>query len=348
MKIAQIAPLAEAVPPKLYGGTERIVAYLTDALVELGHDVTLYASGDSETSAKLEPVWPRALRLDPEVRDYIAPHFIMLEKVAARAHDFDIIHIHCDYLAFPLLSRVGVPIVTTLHGRLDLPELRPLYECYPNVPVVSISNSQRGPLPEANFVSTVYHGVSDKHLHFGNGDKGYLAFIGRISPEKGPEAAIRIAKAAGMKLRIAAKVDRVDQAYFNERVEPLIRDNPDVEFIGEIAEHQKTEFLSNAAALIFPIAWREPFGLVMIESMACGTPVIATRWGSVPEVIEEGVTGFIVDSEEQAVAATRKIGSLDRRRIREVFDAKYSSKRMAENYVKLFERLIDEHKRQPK
>src|ERR1700733_8170914 len=253
MKIAQVSSLMEAVPPKLYGGTERIVAYLTDALVDLGHDVALVASGDSVTKAKLEPGWPHALRLDSEMRDYLAPHIILLETLARRAEDFDIIHLHIDYLGYPVLKRIGVPFLTTLHGRLDLPELRRIYQTFPNVPLVSISDSQREPLPEANYIRTIHHGLPKDLLKAGDGAEGYLAFIGRISPEKAPDAAIRIAAAAGMKIKIAAKIDKVDQAYFEEHVEPLLA-LPHVEFIGEIDEHQKSGFLGNAAGLLFPIA----------------------------------------------------------------------------------------------
>jgi glycosyltransferase involved in cell wall biosynthesis len=338
MKIAQVAPLIEAVPPKFYGGTERVVAYLTDALVELGHEVTLFASGDSSTKANLAPMWPRALRLDPSVHDYFAPVFIQLETVARRAHEFDVIHSHLDYFAYPSLRLLGLPAVTTLHGRLDLPELGPLYETFNETPVVSISDSQRGPLPHANYVATIHHGLPQRLLRKGPGGD-YLAFLGRISPEKAPDAAIRIAARAHMPLKIAAKVDRVDQEYFKTKIEPLLA-TADVEFIGEIAEHQKNEFLGHAAALVFPIAWREPFGLVMIEAMACGTPVVAFNNGSVPEVLEDGVTGYIVNSEDEAVAALRDIRSLDRERIRAEFDHRFTAQHMAKNYLKLYSRLI--------
>jgi glycosyltransferase involved in cell wall biosynthesis len=335
MRIAQVAPLAEAVPPKLYGGTERVVAYLTDALVELGHDVTLFASGDSATKAILSPIWPRALRLDPDVKDPFVPMFMQLETVARRAHEFDVIHSHLDYFGYPLLRRLGTPSITTLHGRLDLPELRALYRLYGDIPVVSISNSQRVPLPEANFVATVLHGLPQNLLSKSEGRGGYLAFLGRISPEKAPDAAIRIAVRAGIPLKIAAKVDRVDREYFETTVEPLLGQG-DVEFIGEIREDQKQEFLGNAAGLVFPIAWREPFGLVMIEAMACGTPVIAFKNGSVPEVLENAVTGFIVHSEDQAVEAVRRMGTLDRARIRGEFERRFTAQRMAQNYLKLY------------
>ena len=338
MKIAQVAPLTEAVPPKLYGGTERVVAYLTDALVELGHEVTLFASGDSLTKAKLQAVWPRALRLDPTVKDYFAPLFMELEMVARQAREFDVIHAHLDYFGYPLLRSVGVPSVTTLHGRLDLPELPPLYGLYGDVPVVSISDSQRVPLPQANYIATVLHGLPKDLLRKGSGTGGYLAFLGRISPEKAPDAAIRIAAKAGMKIKIAAKVDKVDEEYYKSTVEPLLSLG-DIEFIGEIGEHQKSEFLGNAAALVFPIAWREPFGLVMIEAMACGTPVIAFNNGSVPEVLENGLTGFIVENEAQAIAAVAKIGTLDRDRIRAEFDRRFTAQHMAQNYLDLYARL---------
>jgi glycosyltransferase involved in cell wall biosynthesis len=339
MKIAQVAPLTEAVPPKLYGGTERVVAYLADALVELGHEVTLFASGDSFTKAKLAPIWPRALRLDPAVKDHFVPMFMQLETVARRAHEFDVIHSHLDYFGYPLLRRLGTPSVTTLHGRLDLPELPALYGLYGDIPVVSISNSQREPLPEANYVATVHHGLPLHLLEAGQGKGGYLAFLGRISPEKAPDAAIRIAAKAGLPLKMAAKVDRVDEEYFKTTVEPLLSMG-EVEFVGEIAEDQKTEFLGNAAGLVFPIAWREPFGLVMIEAMACGTPVIAFENGSVPEILEHGVTGFIVHNEQEAIEAAGRIGELDRGRIRAEFDRRFTSHHMAQNYLKLYSRLV--------
>jgi glycosyltransferase involved in cell wall biosynthesis len=338
MKIAQIAPLTEAVPPKMYGGTERVVAYLTDALVELGHEVTLFASGDSLTKAELAPIWPRALRLDPDVKDHFVPLFMQLETVARRAHEFDVIHSHLDYFGYPLLRRLRTPSITTLHGRLDLPELPALYNLYGDIPVVSISDSQRRPLPQANFAATVLHGLPQNLLAKGPGRGGYLAFLGRISPEKAPDAAIRIAAKAGIPLKIAAKVDRVDEEYFKTVIEPLLSLG-DVEFIGEIREDQKQEFLGNAAGLLFPIAWCEPFGLVMIEAMACGTPVIALENGSVPEVLENGVTGFIVHSEQEAIEAVGRIGSLDRDRIRAEFDRRFTAHRMAQNYLNLYARL---------
>src|SRR5258708_4065266 len=318
MKIAQVSPLMEAVPPKLYGGTERIVAYLADELASMGHDVTLFASGDSLTKARLEAVWPRALRLDASMRDYLAPHLIMLQTIAERAEEFDIIHSHVDYLGYPIFQRVDVPFVTTLHGRLDLPELSPLYDVFDEVPVVSISDSQREPLPHANYVATVLHGLPERLLLPSFGKDGYLAFIGRISPEKAPDAAIRIAAQAGMKLKIAAKVDAVDREYFTANIEPLLK-GPHVEYIGEISDAEKGAFLGNAAGLVFPIAWREPFGLAMIQANACGPPVIAFRRGSVPEVIDDGITRFIVDDEAQAVAPAQRLHSPHRARVPRVF-----------------------------
>jgi glycosyltransferase involved in cell wall biosynthesis len=339
MRIAQISPLMEAVPPKFYGGTERIVAYLTDALAALGHEVTLFASGDSSTTATLVAACPRALRLDPTIRDHVAPLIAMLETVAQRAGEFDVIHLHCDYLGYVALRRAGVPFLATLHGRLDLPELRPLYRAFCEVPVVSISDAQRSPLPEAHYIATVPHGLPERLLLPGNGAGGYLAFLGRISPEKAPDRAIRIAASAGMKLKIAAKVDHVDREYFKEEIEPLLA-QPHVEFIGEIAEHQKAEFLGEATGLLFPIAWREPFGLAMIEAMACGTPVLAMGNGSVPEVVDEGVTGFIVADEAAATAAARRLRLLDRERVRKVFEKRFTARRMAEDYVSLYRCLI--------
>jgi glycosyltransferase involved in cell wall biosynthesis len=332
MRIAHVSPLMEAVPPKLYGGTERIVAYLCNEMHSMGHEVTLFASGDSIVDCRLVPAWPRALRLDPTIVDYLAPHMIMLEMVAGRSPEFDVIHLHIDYLGFPLCQRLGVPFLTTLHGRLDLAVLQRLYEVFADVPVVSISDAQRVPLPHARYVATIHHGIPERQLKPGLGAGGYLAFLGRISPEKAPDAAIRIALQAGVPLKIAAKVDRVDQEYFDSVIRPLLN-TPLVEFIGEIGEDEKAEFLGNSAALIFPIAWREPFGLAMIEAMACGTPVIAFRCGSVPEVVDDGVTGFIVDTEDDAAAVIDAIGSLDREHIRRVFETRFTARRMAEDYL---------------
>src|SRR5258708_13884505 len=329
MKIAQTAPLMEAVPPKLYGGSERIVAYLSDELTALGHDVTLFASGDSTVAGRLAPVWPQALRLDPSVSEYLAPHMILLEAVARRAQQFDVIHSHVDYLGYPLLRRVGVPFLTTLHGRLDLPVLRRIYDTFNDAPVVTISDAQRRPLPHANYLATIQHGIPERLLLPGFGAGGYLAFLGRISPEKAPDAAIRIAQKAGMPIRIAAKVDQVDRDYFEELVKPLLT-LPGVEFLGEIGDDQKAEFLGNAAALLFPIAWAEPFGLAMIEAMACGTPVIAFRRGSVPEIVDDGVTGFIVDGEDEAAQAATELSRIDRARFRGDFEGRFTARRMAE------------------
>jgi glycosyltransferase involved in cell wall biosynthesis len=339
MRIAQVAPLMEAVPPKLYGGTERIVAYLTDELVAMGHEVTLFASGDSVTTARLEAICPRALRLDPVLRDHIAPLIVMFETVAQHAAEFDVIHLHCDYLGFPVFRRTRTPFLATLHGRLDLPELKLIYRAFCDVPVVSISDAQRQPLPEAHYIATVHHGLPAGLLRPGSGKGGYLAFLGRISPEKAPDRAIRIAAAAGMPIKIAAKIDPADRQYFACEIEPLLA-QPGVEFIGEIAEHEKSEFLGNAVALLFPVAWREPFGLAMIEAMACGTPVIAMRNGSVPEVVEDGVTGFIVGDEAAAVAAARRVHRLDRERIRQVFESRFTASRMAWDYVRIYQRLV--------
>ena len=345
MRIAQIAPLHEAVPPKLYGGTERVVSYLTEALVEQGHDVTLFASGDSITNARLEAAWPQALRLDPTIRDAFAPHMLLLEQVRRRAHEFDVLHFHLDYLPFSLFSEIDTPFVTTLHGRLDLPELQPVFSAFPHVPVVSISDSQRQPLPQAGWLDTIYHGLPSGLLtpqapaKLGK-EGGYLAFLGRICPEKRVDTAIEIAKRVGMPLKIAAKIDKVDREYFEREIEPLLA-GADVEFVGEINESQKPAFLSGAAALLFPIDWCEPFGLVMIESMACGTPVIAFRRGSVPEVIDHGVTGYIVDDVDGAVDALSRLDELSRDEIRAQFERRFTSDVMASNYVSAYESLID-------
>jgi glycosyltransferase involved in cell wall biosynthesis len=339
MKIAQVAPLIESVPPRLYGGTERIVSYLTEELAGLGHDVTLFASGDSITSAELVPCCTRALRLDPAVRDTI-PHFmLMIDKVRERADEFDVIHFHVDLFHFPLFRSLAARTLTTLHGRQDLGDLRPFYSHFRDMPLISISDHQRKPLPHANFVATIHHGIP-AGLHRPSFEQGgYLAFLGRISPEKRPDRAIRIARAAGIPLKIAAKVDKVDEDYFRTAILPLI-DGPDVEFIGEINEHEKTKFLGEAAALLFPVDWPEPFGLVMIEAMACGTPVLAFRCGSIPEVIEDGVTGKVVDSEEEAIAVLPDVLSCDRRAVRRRFEARFDATRMAKNYVSAYRALL--------
>jgi glycosyltransferase involved in cell wall biosynthesis len=338
MRVAQVAPLAESVPPRLYGGTERVIAWLVDELVELGHDVTLFASGDSRTRAKLVPVLPRALRLHGRRSDPIAAQASLLETVARRASDFDVIHAHIDWLHLPLLSRLGTPFVTTLHGRLDLRGLSDVVRGFPLAPFVSISDHQRLPLHEANWLGTVYHGLPADALRpiFKRGS--YLAFLGRLTAEKGPEVAIRIAKAAGMPLRIAAKLPRGERVYFRERLEPQIDGNR-VQLVGEVNDNAKQDFLGDAAALLFPIDWPEPFGLVMIEAMACGTPVIAFRRGSVPEVVDDGITGFVVDNEAEAIQATGRLGELERRNVRARFEERFTAKQMARGYLALYERL---------
>jgi glycosyltransferase involved in cell wall biosynthesis len=339
MRIAQVSPLYEAVPPKLYGGTERVVYSLTEELVAMGHDVTLFASGDSITSATLAPMRDQALRLDPSVKDPIALHYRMVELIYRIKDDFDVIHFHIDYFPLSLFSRQNVPFLTTLHGRLDIAEFVEVYGTFRDAPFVSISDSQRKPIPQLNWVRTVLHGMPADLLTPQPAKQEYAAFLGRISPEKGVDKAIRIAGRAGMKLKIAAKVDNADKEYYDSQIKPLIRDNPFVEFIGEINDQQKPAFLSGAQALIFPIDWPEPFGLVMIESMACGTPVIAYRSGSVPEVIDEGASGFIVSDEDEAVAATKKLHQLDRATVRATFDRRWTARRMAEDYVEVYHEL---------
>jgi glycosyltransferase involved in cell wall biosynthesis len=339
MKIAQVAPLIESVPPRLYGGTERIVSYLTEELVRLGHDVTIFASGDSITSAKLAPCCTRALRLDPTVRDIIPYFMVMIDKVWERAEEFDVLHFHIDLFHFPLFRPLAARTLTTLHGRQDLVDLKPFYSRFGEMPLVSISDEQRKPLPHANFVKTIHHGIP-ADLHQPSFERGsYLAFLGRISPEKGPDRAIKIARSAGIPLKIAAKVDKVDEDYFRNDILPLIH-GPGVEFIGEINEGEKTKFLGGAAALLFPVDWPEPFGLVMIEAMACGTPVVAFRCGSVPEVIEDGVTGRAVDSEDEAIAALPAILAYDRRAVRQRFEERFTDARMAKDYVSVYNRLL--------
>ena len=338
MRVAQIAPLTESVPPTLYGGTERIVSYLTEELTELGHDVTLFASGDSCTSATLVPMAPRALRFDPTLRDALAPHMTMLEHVYRRAAEFDVLHFHMDYWSFALFSRASTPFLTTLHGRMDLPEHAPLYELYPEVPLVSISFAQRRGMPSANYAKTIHHGLPIDLLRPQTVAPSYLAFLGRIAPEKRPDRAIRIARRAGMKLKIAAKVDRVDQAYFDETIRPMI-DGHHVEMIGEIGEAEKPAFLSGAHALLMPIDWPEPFGLVMIEAMACGTPVIAFNHGSVPEIVDHGVTGYVVGNEDEAVAAVTQLDRLSRPAIRRQFERRFTARRMADDYLALYRQL---------
>ncbi len=340
MRIAQIAPLIESVPPRLYGGTERVVHYLTEELVRQGHDVTLFASGDSTTSARLVACVPQALRLDPRVKEPLPYVTLQLERVRQQADRFDVLHFHVDFLHFPIFRPIAGKTITTLHGRLDLPDIHAVYREFREMPLVSISNHQRLPMPPVNWVGTVYHGLPCDVCPFNPSPQGdYFAFLGRISPEKRPDRAIEIARRAGVRLRIAAKVDKVDEAYFRERIKPLLA-APHVEFIGEINEAQKAEFLGNALGLIFPIDWPEPFGLVMIEAMSCGTPVIAWRCGSVPEVVEPEVSGFIVESMDAAVDAVRRIHMLDRATVRRRFEQRFSAQRMARDYLTLYRALV--------
>jgi len=340
MRIAQIAPLIESVPPSLYGGTERIVSHLTEELVKLGHEVTLFASGQSITSAELHACCDTPLRLNPAVRDVLPYYMIMLDQVRRNAHEFDVLHFHIDQFQFPLFRDMAYKTVTTLHGRQDLPDLVRLYEAFAEMPLVSISQSQRAPVENANFAATVQHGIPKDLLPANFAPQGgYLAFLGRISPEKRVDRAIEIATAVGLPLKIAAKVDRVDKEYFSEVIEPLLA-RPNIEYIGEIDERRKAKFLGDARALMFPIDWPEPFGLVMIEAMACGTPVLAFRNGSVGEVIDEGVTGYVVDSVEEAIGKVGRLLALDRRRIRRRFDERFTAARMARDYVSVYERLI--------
>ncbi len=338
MRVAQVAPLTEAIPPKLYGGTERVVHWLTEELVALGHEVTLFASGDSRTSARLEAPWPRSLRLDGSVRDPNSLHMAMLEQVRQRAHEFDMLHFHLDYYPFSLFSRQSTPFVSTLHGRLDLPEHQSVFATFPSIPVVSISNAQRRPVPCGNWIRTIAHGLPANLLIPQPVTPCYFAFLGRIAPEKRVDCAIRIARRCGVQIRIAAKVDNVDRAYFEETVRPLL-DPPSVEYIGEINDKAKAVFLSGALALLVPIDWPEPFGLVMIEAMACGTPIIAFNRGSVPEVIDEGVTGFIVEDEEAALGAVDRLPRLSREKIRKRFEERFTSRRMAQDYLAVYRSL---------
>ena len=348
MKIAQIGPLIESVPPRFYGGTERIVSYLTEELVAQGHDVTLFASGDSITSANLIPCCEKALRLNPAVRDPIPYYMIMLDRVRRMASSFDVLHFHIDQFHFPLFRSIARSTVTTLHGRQDLPDLQQLYRAFPDMGLVSISDSQREPIPFANFLGTVYHGLPENlHRPTFSPRGGYLAFLGRISPEKRLDRAIEIARAVGFPLKIAAKVDAADIDYFEAKIKPLIN-GKGVEFIGEISDTEKAEFLGEASALLFPINWPEPFGLVMIEAMACGTPVLAFRHGAAPEVIDDGVTGFVVDDIESAIATIPRLLSLDRRRIREAFENRFTVERMAKNYGALYARAYTSHGHIPK
>ena len=343
MKIAQIAPLMEAVPPRLYGGTERVVSWLCEELVALGHDVTLFASADSITSAELVSCAPEGLRLNSSVRDWTPYYMVMLDRVRRMAGEFDVLHFHIDALHFPLFRADAAKTVTTLHGRQDLPELKALYHAFPEMPLVSISANQMTPVRHANFIKTIHHGLPET-LHRPNYEPrgGYLAFLGRISPEKRPDRAIAIAEAAGIPLKIAAKVDRADRRYWRETIEPLLH-GKNVEFVGEIDERRKSDFLGNALALLFPVDWPEPFGLVLIESMACGTPVLAFDSGSVPEIVRDGVSGKVVRSVEQAIGALPDVLKLDRRRIRKAFERDFSARRMARNYESLYRAMARGH-----
>lgn len=338
MRIAQIAPLAEAVPPKLYGGTERVIWWLTEELVRQGHDVTLYASGDSETSARLIPCAPQGLRL-AGIDNHVASTVAMIDRVLQDADQYDVIHFHIDFVHFPLFKHMANRCFTTLHGRLDLPDFKPGFDAFPQMPLVSISDHQRGPLPEANFVKTIYHGLPEELIAPGRGDGGYLAFLGRMSPEKRPDRAIAIAKQAGVPIKLAAKVDNADRAYFEEQIAPLL-DHPLVEFIGEINDGQKSKFLGEARALIFPIDWPEPFGLVMIEAMAAGTPTVAWRCGSTAEVMNDCRSGALVDNIDDAVAAVHATAHWDRASVRRCFEEHFTARRMALDYVALFEQAV--------
>jgi glycosyltransferase involved in cell wall biosynthesis len=341
MKIAQIAPLVESVPPSLYGGTERVVSWLTEELVRQGHEVTLFASGDSHTAARLEPVVPRALRLQG-IHDCTPFHLLMLDRVIACQKQFDILHFHTDFFHYPLFRRMSHRTLSTLHGRQDLPHLPEIYRAFPDIPLVSISNHQRRPVPKVNWRGTVYHGMPQNLFRPGSGRGGYLAFLGRICADKGILPAIEIARLAGLPLKVAAKVDPADQEYFDQEVKPVLEASPHVTFIGEIDDAQKQQFLGDAMGLLFPINWPEPFGLVVIESMACGTPVIAFNSGSVPEVLEDGVTGFVVDTVDEAAARVSQLQYLSRRQVRARFEKRFSVEAMARAYVKIYEDLTAE------
>jgi glycosyltransferase involved in cell wall biosynthesis len=342
LRIAQVSPLYESVPPKLYGGTERVVSYLTEELVRQGHDVTLFASGDSFTTARLIPCSTQSLRLDSNCIDQVAHQFVMLDHVVEHVtnDEFDVVHFHIDYFHFPISRAYNIPNVTTLHGRLDLPDLQPLYGRYPEMPVVSISNDQRKPLPLANWIGNVYHGLPDDSLTAGQGAGKYLAFIGRICPEKRVDRAIEIALRAGLPLKIAAKIDRVDREYYETKIKHLF-DQPGIEFVGEIREDQKSEFLGNASGLLFPIDWPEPFGLAVIEAMACGTPTLAFRRGSVPEILTPGVSGQIVDTVDEAVLAMENLLGMDRAAVRQAFEDRFTASRMARDYVSVYESIAN-------
>jgi glycosyltransferase involved in cell wall biosynthesis len=344
MRIAQIPPLAESVPPKLYGGTERVVSWLTEELIALGHEVTLFASGDSVTCGRLVPITPRALRLSRPRPEPFPAYAAQLDAIVKAADEFDIIHCHIEWIHLPLLSCLGVPHLTTIHNRLDTPDLPPVVRRFPDAPLISISDHHRTPLPSANWLGTVYHGMPAGVLKPSYEPGTYLAFLGRLTKEKGPEAAIHIAKATGMELRMAVKIPRTETRYYKERLQPLI-DGANIKLVGELDDSAKGDLLRGASALVFPIDWPEPFGLVMIEAMACGTPVIAYRRGSVPEVIDDGVTGFVVDNENEAIAAVKRIGELDRRTVRATFERRFTARRMAEDYLHHYESLLQDETR---
>jgi glycosyltransferase involved in cell wall biosynthesis len=338
MHIAQVAPLIESVPPKFYGGTERVVSYLTEELVHQGHEVTLFASGDSSTAARLHPVGERALRLDPACENVLAYHMLLVEEVHKQAELFDVIHFHTDFLHYTAFRHDATPFLTTLHGRLDLPDIMALYWEFRELPVISISDNQRRPMPWLNWRQTIYHGLPIHLLHYNDQPDDYLAFIGRMCPEKRPDLAIQIARKSGIPLKMAAKVDEADQEYYTNVILPLL-DDTDIDFIGEISEAEKSSFLGNALAILFPIDWPEPFGLTMIEAMACGTPTIAFTAGSVPEVIDDGITGFIVNGIDGAVAAVKNIAALDRQAIRTRFEERFTAERMARDYIAVYEKI---------
>lgn len=341
MRIAQVSPLWESVPPKRYGGTERVVSFITDELVRLGHDVTLFASGDSVSAARLEAICPQALRLITGRFNREAPMTLLLERAFSASDEFDLIHSHLDFLGFPVARRCSAPVLTTLHGRLDLPELVPVYREFAETPLVSISDAQRRPLPWANWHATIHHGLPRDLYTFHPRQGQYLAFLGRIAPEKCPDQAIAIATRAGIPLRIAAKVDPVDRGYFRERIEPLLA-HPLVEYVGEITDDEKNDFLGEACALLAPFDWPEPFGLVFIEALACGTPVLAYRRGSVPEIIDDGVTGYICERMNELTTAVKQVSTLDRRRCREAFEARFTVERMVRDYLNVYEQIVNE------
>jgi glycosyltransferase involved in cell wall biosynthesis len=344
MRIAQISTLWEAVPPRLYGGTERVVSYLTEELVAQGHDVVLFASGDSRTKARLHAVWPRAIRLDPAIRDGLSLHMLLVEQVIRQADDFDVLHFHLDYLPLSLAARQSVPSLTTLHGRLDMPEVNAVFGAFPEAPLVSISDAQRRPMPRQNWVATVQHGLPPGLLTPRPSTPSYLAFLGRICPEKCPDRAIRIARRAGIPLKLAAKVDKADQEYFDTVIRPMLAEGG-AELIGEIGEAEKPDFLSGAHALLMPIDWPEPFGLVMIEAMACGTPVIACNRGSIPEIVEDGLTGYIVEDDLGAVGAIERLDRIDRAAVRRRFEERFTAERMARDYLAVYRRLAFDTRR---